>query len=201
MKIRSQKDFWSGLMFIGSGLFFALWAMTFYQMGTAVRMGPAYFPTMLGFLLAVLGAAVLLQSVAMEPEGDQAVHTPFNIIDLVIAVALYAILILLSEKLGFTSEWAILGGTIIVSLLTALFRPDAKPLVLVTAATIAYGYLMKPLGLVIATAALVFISAAGGHEFKWKEVVILFIILIVFSVLVFVKGLTLPFPIWPEYFG
>ena len=156
---------------------------------------------MLGFLLAVLGAAVLLQSVAMEPEGDQAVHTPFNIIDLVIAVALYAILILLSEKLGFTSEWAILGGTIIVSLLTALFRPDAKPLVLVTAATIAYGYLMKPLGLVIATAALVFISAAGGHEFKWKEVVILFIILIVFSVLVFVKGLTLPFPIWPEYFG
>ena len=155
----------------------------------------------IGFLLAVLGAAVLLQSVAMEPEGDQAVHTPFNIIDLVIAVALYAILILLSEKLGFTSEWAILGGTIIVSLLTALFRPDAKPLVLVTAATIAYGYLMKPLGLVIATAALVFISAAGGHEFKWKEVVILFIILIVFSVLVFVKGLTLPFPIWPEYFG
>ena len=200
MKIRSQKDFWSGLMFIGSGLFFALWAMTFYQMGTAVRMGPAYFPTMLGFLLAVLGAAVLLQSVAMEPEGDQAVHTPFNIIDLVIAVALYAILILLSEKLGFTSEWAILGGTIIVSLLTAVFRPDAKPLVLVTAATIAYGYLMKPLGLVIATAALVFISAAGGHEFKWKEVTILFVILAVFSWLVFVKGLTLPFPIWPAAF-
>jgi hypothetical protein len=53
---------------------------------------------------------------------------------------------------------------------------------------------------VIATAALVFISAAGGHEFKWKEVTILFIILILFSVLVFVKGLTLPFPIWPEYF-
>jgi len=92
MKIRSQKDFWSGLMFIGSGLFFALWAMAFYQMGTAVRMGPAYFPTMLGFLLTVLGAAVLLQSLAMEPEGDQAVHTPFNIIDLLIVVAILAIL-------------------------------------------------------------------------------------------------------------
>ena len=201
MKIRSQKDFWSGLMFIGSGLFFALWAMTFYQMGTAVRMGPAYFPTMLGFLLTVLGAAVLLQSLVMEPEGDQAVHTPFNIIDLVIVVAIYAVLILLSQNIGSSSDYAILGGTIIVSLLTAVFRPDAKPLVLVTAATIAYGYLMKPLGLVIATAALVFISALGGHEFKWKEVTILFIILILFSVLVFVKGLTLPFPIWPEYFG
>jgi hypothetical protein len=201
MKIKSQKDFWSGLMFIGSGLFFAFWAMGFYQMGTAVRMGPAYFPTVLGFLLAVLGGFVLLESLTLKPEGDQAVHTPFNIIDLVIAVAIYAILVFLSVKVGVGSEWAILGGTVIISLLTVFFRPDAKPLMLVTAATIFYGYLMKPLGLVIATAALVFISAAGGHEFKWKEVTILFIILIIFSVLVFVKGLTLPFPIWPEYFS
>ena len=201
MKIKSPKDFWSGVMFIGSGLFFALWAMEFYQMGTAVRMGPAYFPTVLGFLLVVLGAIVLLQSLTMEPEGDQAVHTPFNIIHLIVAFGVYAILIFLAVKTGFASEWAILGGTVIVALLTVYFRPDAKPLVLVTAATIFYGYLMKPLGLVIATAALVFISAAGGHEFKWKEVIILFIILIVFSVLVFVKGLTLPFPIWPEYFS
>src|SRR5205085_6083775 len=192
MKIRSQKDFWSGLMFIGSGLFFALWAMEFYQMGTAVRMGPAYFPTVLGGLLAVLGAIVLLQSLAMQPEGDQAVHTPFNIIDLVIAFAIYAIVIFVSVQTGFSSEWAILGATVIVVLLTVVFRPDAKPLVLVTAATIFYGYLMKPLGLVIATAALVFISAAGGHEFKWKEVTILFIALLSFSVLVSVKGLTLP---------
>ena len=202
MKIKSPKDFWSGLMFIGSGLFFAVWAMAFYQMGTAVRMGPAYFPTVLGFLLVVLGAIVLLQSLVMEPEGgEQELHTPFNIIDLIVALAVYAILIFLSVQTGFASEWAILGGTVIVALLTVYFRPDAKPLVLVTAATIFYGYLMKPLGLVAATAALVFISAAGGYEFKWKEVTILFIILIVFSVLVFVKGLTLPFPIWPEYFS
>lgn len=200
MKIKSQKDFWSGLMFIGSGLFFALWAMEFYQMGTAVRMGPAYFPTVLGFLLVVLGAIVLLQSVTAEPEGDQTVHTPFNFLDLVIAMAIYAIVIFLSQKIGFGSEWALLGATLIVVLLTVFFRSDAKPLVFVTAATIAYGYFMKPLGLVIATAALVYISALGGHEFKWKEVTILFIILIIFSVLVFVKGLTLPFPIWPEYF-
>ena len=201
MKIKSQKDFWSGLMFIGSGLFFAFWALAFYQMGTAVRMGPAYFPTMLGFLLAVLGAIVLLQSITVEPEGDQVVHTPFNIIDLVIVVAIYAIFIVLSQNTGFSTDWALLAATLIVVLLTVYFRPDAKPLVLITAATIAYGYLMKPLGLVVATAALVYISALGGHEFKWKEVTIVFIILILFSVLVFVKGLTLPFPIWPEYFG
>ena len=71
---------------------------------------------------------------------------------------------------------------------------------LISAGCVAYGYLMKPLGLVLATAALVYISAFGGHEFKWKEVTILFVILIIFSVLVFVKGLTLPFPLWPAAF-
>ena len=59
--------------------------------------------------------------------------------------------------------------------------------------------LMKPLGLIGATIALVFISAYGGHEFKWKEVAILSAILVVFSVLVFVKGLTLPFPLCPDF--
>ena len=66
MKIKSPKDFWAGLMFIGCGGFFLIWAMTHYQMGTAVRMGPAYFPTMLGGLLAFLGLLVLIESFAME---------------------------------------------------------------------------------------------------------------------------------------
>ena len=59
---------------------------------------------------------------------------------------------------------------------------------------------MKPLGLALSTVAPVVISAYGGHEFKWKEVIILSVLLVVFSVLVFVKGLTLPFPIWPAAF-
>ena len=66
MQIKSPKDFWAGLMFIGFGLFFAVWAISSYQMGTAVRMGPAYFPVVLGGLLAFLGAMVLIESFAME---------------------------------------------------------------------------------------------------------------------------------------
>jgi len=199
MKVKSPKDFWAGLMFIASGLFFAIWAKEFYQMGTAVRMGPAYFPFVLGGLLAVLGAAILAESVLAHPEGDATLKLPFNIIDIAIVVAIYVALGLLAYWIGFSSEYVILIGTLIVAVLTILYRPNAKAIVLITAATVAYGYLMKPLGLVIATAALVYISALGGHEFKWKEVSILFVILIIFSVLVFVKGLTLPFPICPEF--
>ena len=199
MKVKSPKDFWAGLMFIASGLFFAIWAKEFYQMGTAVRMGPAYFPFVLGGLLAVLGAAILAESVLAHPEGDATLKLPFNIIDIAIVVAIYVALGLLAYWIGFSSEYVILIGTLIVAVLTILYRPNAKAIVLITAATVAYGYLMKPLGLVIATAALVYIGALGGHEFKWKEVSVLFVILIIFSVLVFVKGLTLPFPICPEF--
>jgi hypothetical protein len=200
MKIKSPKDFWAGLMFIGVGLFFTIWALTHYQMGSAVRMGPAYFPAVLGGLITFLGLLVLIEAFAMRVEGDAAIlKLPFNIIDLVIALAIYGVVMYLAKLLAISMDYAILAATAIVSVLTVLYRPAAKPLVLISAGCVVYGYLMKPLGLVVATAALVFIGAYGGHEFKWKEVSILFLILIVFSILVFVKGLTLPFPICPAF--
>lgn len=196
IKIKAPKDFWAGLMFIGFGLFFMIWAMTHYQMGTAVRMGPAYFPTMLGGLLAFLGALVLIESFAMR---GPPLKLPFNIVDIVIALAIFVVVVYVVKLVGVSNDYAILAATAVISALTIWRRPGAKPLVLISAGCVVYGYLMKPLGLVLATAALVFIGAFGGHEFKWKEVVILFVLLIVFSILVFVKGLTLPFPICPAF--
>jgi hypothetical protein len=194
--IKSPKDFWAGLMFIGFGLFFAIWAYAYYQMGTAVRMGPAYFPFVLGGLLAFLGVLVLIEGFALPEEGTP-LKLPFNIIDLVVGLGIFAVMIFLATKLGFSSDYGMLAAALVVSVLTILYRPNAKALVLISVACIVYGYMMKPLGLVGATAALVFISAYGGHEFKWKEVIILYVALIVFSYLVFVKGLSLPFQMWP----
>ena len=200
MKIKNPKDFWSGLMFMGFGLFFAIWAMTHYQMGTAVRMGPAYFPTMLGGLLAVLGLVIFLSSLAARDDGA-ALVLPFNLIDIIIVVAIYAAAGYSSKWIGITPDWVIILATVAICVLAVLFRPDARGIVLVSAACVFYGYLMKPLGLVLATVALVVVGAFGGHEFKWKEVAILSVILILFSVLVFVKGLSLPFPLWPAYWS
>lgn len=151
MKIRSPRDFWAGAMFLAFGAAFAVWAVQRYSIGSAVRMGPGYFPALLGGLLALLGAAIVIGSLAIQ--GPR------------------------------------------------LPRFNLRPLLLVLASCVAYGYLMQPLGLVLATAALVVISALGGHQFKWKEVAVLSVILVVFSVLVFVEGLALPFPLWPAAFG
>ena len=74
MKIKSQKDFWSGLMFIAAGVGFAIGA-TNYSFGTSARPGPGYFPFGLGILLAVLGAMVLFKALTIESEGGDPVGT------------------------------------------------------------------------------------------------------------------------------
>lgn len=58
---RNAKDFWTGLiyLFVGSG---ALIISRDYDMGTAVKMGPAYFPTLLSVLLMVIGIISVLRS-------------------------------------------------------------------------------------------------------------------------------------------
>ena len=196
VRIKAPKDFWAGLMFIGIGGFFVIWALTHYQMGTAVRMGPAYFPAVLGGLLVFLGALVFIESFAME---GPPLPLAFNIVDFIIAVLVYVVLAWIFKRAGIGGDWAVLAGTLALVALSVYFRPATKPLVLISAACVIYGYLMKPFGLILSTLLLVFVAAFAGHEFKWKEVTILFLILIVFSILVFVKGLTLPFPICPAF--
>src|SRR5260221_9355422 len=67
MRIRSPKDFWAGLIFIAIGGGFVLLALQ-YRLGDMHRMGPAMFPTLVGALLAVLGAIIALRSFAFEGE-------------------------------------------------------------------------------------------------------------------------------------
>ena len=65
---RNPKDFWTGLVYIFFGLSAILFARE-YSMGTAVRMGPAYFPTLLGGLLLLIGAIAVIRSFAV-PGGS-----------------------------------------------------------------------------------------------------------------------------------
>jgi hypothetical protein len=171
-----------------------------YQMGSAVRMGPAYFPVLLGAILAVLGAIIFFRSFVSHIVGMAAqVKLPFNIVDLAVAVVVFVVLTYAAKWLKISHDWAMLGSALAISALAIVFRPEAKGLALILASSLAFAYLLKPLGLVLSSILLIFIGAYGGHEFKWKEVSILSVVLVVFSVLVFVKALTLPFPVCPAF--
>jgi len=63
--IRHPKDFFAGLMFIAFGVA-ALAIGNGYALGTAARMGPGYFPRILGIFLVVIGAVVALRSLKLR---------------------------------------------------------------------------------------------------------------------------------------
>ncbi|MES2787592.1 MAG: tripartite tricarboxylate transporter TctB family protein [Pseudomonadota bacterium] len=70
MKIKSQKDFFSGLMFLVVGIAFA-WGASTYNIGTGARMGPGYFPLVLGVLLAGIGAFTIFEAMVVETEDGE----------------------------------------------------------------------------------------------------------------------------------
>jgi hypothetical protein len=89
MRATGSKDFWAGLMFVAFGLGFIFVARD-YSMGTAVRMGPSYFPTVLGGLLTLLGVVIGGQSFIAA--GEKLTHFALRPIVLVLlSVVLFAL--------------------------------------------------------------------------------------------------------------
>ncbi|MGB9700977.1 MAG: tripartite tricarboxylate transporter TctB family protein [Thermodesulfobacteriota bacterium] len=147
-RIHNPKDFWSGIIFIFFGLFFALISLH-YRLGTAARMGPGYFPMMLSIFLSLVGGIILLRSLITKGER--------------------------------------------------ITRIKFQPLIFITLSLLLFAYLLPPLGLVLALAILIITSVLAGFKFHFKEVLFLCVLLIIFAVLVFAKGLGLPFLLWPKF--
>jgi Tripartite tricarboxylate transporter TctB family len=119
VKIKSQRDFFSGLMFIIVGVVFAVGA-THYPMGGSAKPGAGYFPLILSVLLAVLGAVVLFKSLTIETEGGDPIGAMAwrPLIVIVAAIAVFGatinslglflavpILILISSLAGDEFKW------------------------------------------------------------------------------------------------
>jgi Tripartite tricarboxylate transporter TctB family len=150
MLIRSRKDFWTGVLFTAAGLS-AIIIGRDYPMGSATKMGPAFFPSVLGAVLAVIGLAAVIRSLKQTAEP--------------------------------------LGGL------------AYKQAVLVLAATVLFGVLVRGTGLVISVIVLVLVSAWGSQNFRWRHSITLAVGLAGFSVLVFVKALGLPLPALGAWFS
>jgi putative tricarboxylic transport membrane protein len=117
MRIRSPKDFWSGLFFIAVAAGFIGLSYR-YGMGTMHRMGPALFPTLVGVLLAGLGLAIALRSFAIDGPPVPRFHARPITISLV-AIALFGLAL---AQLGLIAAVAVLV------LVGAVASRESKPL-------------------------------------------------------------------------
>lgn len=148
--IRHPKDFWTGIIF----LFFGLAAIIIgldYEMGTAGRMGPAYFPTVLGGLLTLVGTIAVVRSLLQPGEAIEKFYI--------------------------------------------------KELVIILSAVLLFGFLMRGAGLVPAVLVIVLLSAYASPKFRLGQAALLAGGLAIFAVVVFVKLLGLPMPIFGPWLG
>ncbi len=103
-------------------------------------------------------------------------------------LTLGGIIVLLGLAISVRPLW--LSGTPVSSL-------AIRSLLFVTAAVLAFGFLLRPFGLVVATLALVIIARLGDREFRVHEVTLLAVFLAAVAVGLFVYGLRLPLNVWP----
>ena len=126
MKIKSQKDFYSGLLYTVVGAAFAYGA-TSYNIGTGARMGPGYFPLLLGSILAIIGGIILFKSLVVEtPTGDRVGSWAWKPLSFIIAGnLLFGVLLGGLPSIKFPAMGlivAIYGTTLVVSLAGDKFK-------------------------------------------------------------------------------
>jgi putative tricarboxylic transport membrane protein len=92
LRIKSSQDFWTGCAFVAFGAATVALARE-YPLGSAARMGPGYFPTVLGALLAGIGLLVLLKSLTSTAGGEVGRLHPWLLLRVLIAVAAFAVLL------------------------------------------------------------------------------------------------------------
>ena len=116
MRIRSQSDFWCGLLFVAIGAIVLVMAGQ-YRLGTAARMGPAYFPTLLGGLLLFLGLTLAIPALFRDGEKFPRLHWR-PLLMVLLSIAAFGVAL---DYLGFAIAVAVL---VIVG---SLADPDLKP--------------------------------------------------------------------------
>ena len=144
--LTKSRDFWSGAMYVVLGVSAVVIAQG-YDIGTAGRMGPGYFPVLAGSLLTLLGLATIVRGAVLDRTEVEAFFL--------------------------------------------------RPMVLIIGAVIAFALLLDPAGLIISTLVLVVVARLAGHEFRIREVLISYLLLVAAAWLIFVYWLALPINLLP----
>jgi putative tricarboxylic transport membrane protein len=148
-----RKDVLTGLLFLAVAAF-GLWLSRNYPMGTTLRMGTGYMPRLLCWVLLGLGGLVILQSLFVAGDEEDA-------------------------RVSTAGAW--------------------RPVVFVTAALVLFALSLESLGLVVAIALLTGVGALAGGGLRVVETVIAGVALIVLAWAVFILGLGITVPVWPEW--
>ena len=126
MRIKSQKDFFAGLLYAVIGIAFA-WGATTYSIGDGARMGPGYFPLILGIVLALIGVFVMFRALTVEtPDGDPIGKWSFKpLIFIILANFLFGILLGGIPSIGVPAM-GLMIAIFVLTIVAAMAGPEFK---------------------------------------------------------------------------
>jgi hypothetical protein len=187
LRVHLTPDVLAGALFLLAGVAVYFLAGQ-YPIGDAARMGPGYFPRLLGGVLVLLGLAVI--GVAWRRPART---TARGSLPAWLVVPVFWGLLASFGRVGQT------GLDLALAALLVLCWPVSRPLFWVLASVGGFALLLEPLGLAISTLALM----AGAHqadpEMGWMALLVLWFGLFALSVALFVWGLGTPIPLWPSF--
>lgn len=134
MKIKNHRDFWAGVMFAVFGLLFIVLSQQ-YPIGTSAKMGPGYFPTVLGGLMALLGVSICAGGLSGKAAALRVNRFDWKIIVVIlVAVALFAVML---PRLGMVVS--VVSLILLSSIASHEFRLRDTLVATVVLVLIAYG--------------------------------------------------------------
>ncbi len=114
MRAVNNRDFWSGIMFISVGVYFA-WSATQYSLGAGGRMGPGFFPLAVGLATVFVGLFISLRALILrraDKRIGQIAWRPLIVISIALIVFAFSL-----PTLG------VLVATVLLILISVLAKP------------------------------------------------------------------------------
>jgi hypothetical protein len=148
LKVRNPQDFWCGLFFIALGVI-AMYASQSYPVGSALQMGPGYFPTWLGAIMIAFGVIIGGLSLTGHADAGQSLRR---------------------------SDWAF------------------RPWIVLTATLVIYAVMMDGgAGFAPSLMALVIGCALAHKDVRWRETLLLSVLVTAAALAIFSYGLGMPY--------
>ncbi len=198
MKLNTKDLISAGLLMSFAAI--ALWLNLDHNLGSARRMGPGYMPMLSFWILMGLGGLTLFFGLFNGP--DPIAKWTGSEIGFLIAGAVVgtAAGLIAARAPGFASVgWNPLGIGLFVGCMVVSFVESWRPLFLVSAAFSLFGIILEPLGLMVAIAASVGLSALADKTHTPLGVLGLIVFLCVLCWAVFIYELDIRVPVWPQF--
>jgi putative tricarboxylic transport membrane protein len=198
LKISNPREFYGGLALVLLGLL-ALWASRDLAGMHGISFGPGTAPRMFASMLIVLGVAIM--AIGVLTEGVAVQRYELSAPTLIVLAYMFAASTRTALILAVAA--ALLAGGIVLAVV-GMMGPRKNlvrgPL-FITLSIIVFAFMVRPLGLVIASYFSILAAAAATPEVRWLESVVWGAVLTAFCVLLFVYGINLPFQLWPTNFS